>query len=79
MGADAARNFLSTDQDRCHDRIDNAPRFGHTSYRRNHGCKVRGSQVYNEAGAERAWVELMALKMKARMKGKVIRLSGRSS
>jgi carboxymethylenebutenolidase len=27
----------------------------------NHGWTVRGSQVYNEAGAERAWSELMAL------------------
>jgi carboxymethylenebutenolidase len=27
----------------------------------NHGWTVRGSQVYNEVGAERAWVELTAL------------------
>jgi carboxymethylenebutenolidase len=27
----------------------------------NHGWTVRGSQVYNEAGAERAWAELTAL------------------
>jgi carboxymethylenebutenolidase len=27
----------------------------------NHGWTVRGSQVYNEAGAERAWAELIAL------------------
>ena len=27
----------------------------------NHGWTVRGSQVYNEAGAERAWAELLAL------------------
>jgi carboxymethylenebutenolidase len=27
----------------------------------NHGWTVRGSQVYNEAGAERAWSELLAL------------------
>jgi carboxymethylenebutenolidase len=27
----------------------------------NHGLTVRGSQVYNEAGAERAWAEVMAL------------------
>jgi carboxymethylenebutenolidase len=27
----------------------------------NHGWTVRGSQVYNEAGAERAWGELLAL------------------
>ncbi len=27
----------------------------------NHGWTVRGSQVYNEAGAERAWTELIAL------------------
>jgi carboxymethylenebutenolidase len=27
----------------------------------NHGWTVRGSQVYNEAGAERAWTELTAL------------------
>lgn len=27
----------------------------------NHGWTVRGSQVYNEAGAERAWTELLAL------------------
>jgi carboxymethylenebutenolidase len=27
----------------------------------NHGWTVRGSQVYNEAGAERAWGELRAL------------------
>jgi carboxymethylenebutenolidase len=27
----------------------------------NHGWTVRGSQVYNEAGAERAWAERMAL------------------
>jgi carboxymethylenebutenolidase len=27
----------------------------------NHGWTVRGSQVYNEAGAERAWKELIAL------------------
>ena len=27
----------------------------------NHGWTVRGSQVYNEAGAERAWAELSAL------------------
>ena len=27
----------------------------------NHGWTVRGSEVYNEAGAERAWSELMAL------------------
>ena len=26
-----------------------------------HGWTVRGSQVYNEAGAERAWSELTAL------------------
>jgi carboxymethylenebutenolidase len=27
----------------------------------NHGWTVRGSEVYNEAGAERAWAELIAL------------------
>jgi len=27
----------------------------------NHGWTVRGSQVYNEAGAEKAWAELLAL------------------
>jgi carboxymethylenebutenolidase len=27
----------------------------------NHGWTVRGSQVYNQAGAERAWAELLAL------------------
>jgi len=27
----------------------------------NHGWTVRGSQVYNEAGAERAWGELLSL------------------
>lgn len=27
----------------------------------NHGWTVRGSQIYNEAGAERAWAELLAL------------------
>lgn len=27
----------------------------------NHGWTVRGSQVYNEVGAERAWAELTAL------------------
>ena len=27
----------------------------------NHGWTVRGSQVYNEVGAERAWAELLAL------------------
>jgi carboxymethylenebutenolidase len=27
----------------------------------NHGWTVRGSQSYNEAGAERAWTELTAL------------------
>jgi carboxymethylenebutenolidase len=27
----------------------------------NHGWTVRGSQVYNEEGAERAWSELTAL------------------
>lgn len=27
----------------------------------NHGWTVRGSQVYNEAGAERAWAQLLAL------------------
>jgi carboxymethylenebutenolidase len=27
----------------------------------NHGWTVRGGEVYNEAGAERAWAELIAL------------------
>ena len=31
----------------------------------NHGWTVRGSQTYNEAGAERAWTELTALYRKA--------------
>ena len=31
----------------------------------NHGWTVRGSQVYNEAGAERAWAELTALYKRA--------------
>jgi carboxymethylenebutenolidase len=30
-------------------------------YAANHGWCVKGSQVYNEAEAERAWTNLMAL------------------
>jgi carboxymethylenebutenolidase len=31
----------------------------------NHGWTVRGSEVYNEAGAERAWSEMSALYKRA--------------